>query len=447
MRRFYLYQRKNSPIFYAEIRNPLTGTMMPAKSTGQTEETEALLVVAAWLKEGIPDKNASRDPKEIYAIDAVISGIRSLSLQPRDVQRIVDALKDAGAIESAIIATDGPENEYLLSFLRRFWDYDKSPYVREKRQYGHSIGKRHCRDTGNRLGHWEEFFKNDRIKDVTRAKLKEFQAFLHEKELAVKTINAVVSAGIVAFNWLEAEKVITENPAKSLKKFSGPSAKRGILSPEEVKRLFSVPWKDTRAMVGNLVACTTGCRAGEILALKIADIGQKVLHVRHSFSRDDGLKSTKNREERTVPLLPAIRVELLKLAAENPHTGNGYIFYSPDPDRPMSQNILRRGLETALLDISLQEKDRNDENAIEACRQRYRDRGIVFHSWRHYFATHIADRLDMRTVQLATGHKTAAMAEHYANHENTEHLKQISEAVQGAFGNIIDFQKGGEGTA
>ncbi len=45
-------------------------------------------------------------------------------------------LKSKGLIENATISGDGPDSEPLLPFLKRFWNYDESPYVREKHAYG-----------------------------------------------------------------------------------------------------------------------------------------------------------------------------------------------------------------------------------------------------------------------------------------------------------------------
>ena len=39
--------------------------------------------------------------------------------------------------------------------------------------------------------------------------------------------------------------------------------------------------------------------------------------------------------------------------------------------------------------------------------------------------------VDARSLGLATGHKTMAMLEHYANHANENHFKAVSEATEG----------------
>jgi integrase len=238
--------------------------------------------------------------------------------------------------------------------------------------------------------------------------------------------------------------VISEDPSSGLRKFSGGEKKRGILTPSEVQSVFSVRWYDYRAKVGNLIAATCGLRSGEILGLRFQDIQEDRIHVKHSMSRADGLKKPKNGETRVVPLLPAVRKEILALMKQNPfgQEDEHFIFFSEDVTKPMSPNILRRGLERALVDITLSKKDRKDSKKVLDVKQKWKDRGICVHSWRHYYATNLADRIDMRTVQLATGHKSGVMAEHYADHANAKHFQEIAAAAGNAFGNFIEFPRG-----
>ncbi len=53
MRRFSLHKR--GKVFYAQLRNPLTGGFLPAKSTRWTNRDEAVLIVNEWLQNGPPD--------------------------------------------------------------------------------------------------------------------------------------------------------------------------------------------------------------------------------------------------------------------------------------------------------------------------------------------------------------------------------------------------------
>ncbi|MFP3043286.1 hypothetical protein LQZ19_15845 [Treponema primitia] len=171
--------------------------------------------------------------------------------------------------------------------------------------------------------------------------------------LAVSTINGIVVIGTTALNWAYHEGMIPADPTVGITRFSGKAEKRGVLTSEEAEIVFSVPWKDPRAYAANLLACTTGLRAGEIQALKREDIGEKVLNVRHSWSVMDGMKTPKNGEERKAPLLPAVREKLLDLVRKNPHGETGFIFYGLHPEKPMDSNIFLEGLKEACTTLVL----------------------------------------------------------------------------------------------
>lgn len=111
----------------------------------------------------------------------------------------------------------------------------------------------------------------------------------------------IVAAGTVAFGWMKEQGSLATNPSEGLRKFSGKSKDRGILTPDQVKSLFAQDWPDFRAFVGNLVAMSTGLPSGEILALRKEDIGSDCIHVRFAWSFADGLKKPKNGEESSPP--------------------------------------------------------------------------------------------------------------------------------------------------
>jgi integrase len=220
--------------------------------------------------------------------------------------------------------------------------------------------------------------------------------------------------------------MIPENPTEGLISFSGEPAKRGVLTPLEAQALFAHPWNDERAYVGNLLSCTTGLRLGEVLALKKEDIGERTLNVRHSWSVQDGLKCPKNGETRRVPLFPEVRGTLLALADKNPHGPGGFIFYGILADKPAVPRVLLNGLQETLKEIGI--------NA--------RDRRIVFHSWRHYYASRMADRMTADEVSRITGHKTKAVFEEYADHLTEENLIEAGRIGSEVFSNVLTFSKG-----
>jgi hypothetical protein len=68
MRRYYLHTRNG--IFYAELVSP-KGRKLAARSAGTATEDEALLVVADWLKNGVPtDRDRKPRPADKRAFVA-----------------------------------------------------------------------------------------------------------------------------------------------------------------------------------------------------------------------------------------------------------------------------------------------------------------------------------------------------------------------------------------
>jgi integrase len=174
-----------------------------------------------------------------------------------------------------------------------------------------------------------------------------------------------------------------------------------------------------------LVSGTTGLRAGEVLALRLEDVGERALNVRHSWSDYDGLKTTKTGETRKVPLLPEVRDALLELAKENPYP-EGFIFYGNLEGKPIDRSVLLDGLHEALVGIGIDAKAR----------------GIVFHSWRHFYAARMADRLAADKVARVTGHRSRAIFEEYAGHVTDENLEEVGKVGAEVFGSILQFKKG-----
>jgi integrase len=426
-RNFYLHTRHG--IYYAELVDPETGRKLPARSTGERERDKALLKVALWEANGLPT-GRMRKPRPLEAaagLDAILKSIRKTDLDGDDAMRIVNALKDRGLIDVSA-AGAGKGSVLFTEFLETFWDYKASPYVREKLAHGHSIGKRHCYESTNRVHrYYFPAFENKPLNGITRQDLKEFSLSLKDKGLSASTINKILVCGSSALAWAFREDLIPHDPTAGLIRFGGEAKKRGILTPQEAEAVFNAPWTDKRAYAGNLLSITTGMRSGEVLAIRKSDIGNRVLSVRHSWSVMDGLKSPKNGEERKVPLLPEVREALLNLLDENPHQADDpFIFYGLFEDKPVDGKLLIEGLKEA---CSL--------TGVDAAA-----RGIVFHSHRHYYAARMADKMTADQISRITGHKSRAVFEEYADHVIKENLEEVGAVGAEVFKNVLQFRKG-----
>jgi integrase len=292
--------------------------------------------------------------------------------------------------------------------------------------------------------YWKPYFNERRLIGIRKNDLQAFSLWLkEEKHLKGKTVNNCLAAGTVALRWAHQNEIILANPAEGLMKFSGKAARRGVLTEAEVKRLFAVPWADERAYLGNAVAMSTGLRSGEVLGLQVRDIEDNRLHIRHSWSNIDKLKATKTGAERAVPLLPELQTRLLELAKKNPH-GIGpcsFVYWSAtNSDRPMDAHGLADPLKEALLGLSLTKEERKDSEKVKKAVEYWRSRRISYHSWRHLWAARMADRLEARKVMSATGHKSGAVFEVYADHVAEKTLMEVQEVSEDTFGRLLPFR-------
>jgi len=440
-RDFYLYRHGNGK-FYAELLNPETGTRLATRSTGETERDKALVKVAGWLAVGVPSaKNQKEKPRRIEAVKStneIIDMIKNApDMDEGGAQAIAAALRDKGLLSFNTVRP-GRGREPFVQFLLDFWRYDKSPYIKEKLAHGHSFTKKHADEMTSRVNaFYAVYFKGRALGDVTRQDIKDFSLHLTQKrekpkgykgqfaeKLAPAYINKILRAGTVALSWAYREQLIPADPTVGITKFSGAPKKRGVLTPQEAKAVFSNKWKDKRAFIGNLLAMVTGLRAGEVLALRRSDIGERVLNVNHSYSAIDGLKAPKTGLTRRVPLLPEVRGLLEMLINENPHkTDDPFVFYGLLPDRPMDTKILLKGLKNACRSAGIDAGARN----------------ITVHSWRHFYAARMSDKASAELVMRATGHHTRAVFDVYQNHIEKENLLKIEGITRKVMGNILPF--------
>jgi hypothetical protein len=314
-----------------------------------------LIKIAEWLKTGISTGRVQK-PRMLEAaagIENLLRAMGKMELNSDDALRIVQALKNRKLIDITAVKS-GKGAVSFTGFLEEFWDYKASPYVREKLAHGQSIGKRHCYESMSRLNHyWRSAFHGRALNNITRQDLKDFSLSLADGGLASASINKVMAVGTTCLSWAFREGLIPADPTLGLVSFSGEAKKRGVLMPLEAQALFSAWWKDKRAYVASLLAFTTGMRSGEVLALKLEDIEERVLNDRHSWSAYDGLKMPKSGESRKVPLYPEVRGALLELAADSPHGPGRFIFYgSTLTDKPVDRSVLLDGLHVARIGVS-----------------------------------------------------------------------------------------------
>lgn len=443
MRRFYLHERGR--VIYAELVDPKTGRKLPARSTRTDDHDEAVLVVADWLKNGLPSgrDEARRPLSEVFTLERILDSLRGAPLDSAAAAKIADILKARGLFVSAVVA-GSPGAELFGDYLARFWDYEKSPYVKDLHSVERRMGKAHSGESLGRVKlYWQPFFKGRYLAEITRADLKAFRLHLAEPELGLSasTRNRVMTVGTTALKWAFENDLVKEDPTIGVVAYAAKTKKRGVLSPEEAAAVFRLDWKDERVKLGNLTMATTGLRVGELLALKREDIAEAWLWIRHSYSLKDGLKTTKTGTERRVPLLPELRKQLLALAERNPWEKDGFIFYGRRKGEPLLSNDMLYGLQDALVRLSLggNYTTATAEEKAKAL-EKWKSRNVVVHSWRHYWAARMADKLEARKVMLGTGHANASVFEEYADHALEADFAEVEATAAEVFKGILPFK-------
>lgn len=171
------------------------------------------------------------------------------------------------------------------------------------------------------------------------------------------------------------------------------------------------------------IASQTVARIGEISALRICNILENKIDYSKNWNKDVGLKSTKNRENRTIPILPELYQEILDYIKEENLASNlnNLLFPGNKNDKPYSQKQINKELHIMLEKIGILEEERRKLN-------------IVFHSFRHYGAKHLAENTDRITGMAILGQKTPNLFDRYSNHADKETQAKMEKAIHDSFG-------------
>lgn len=415
---FILSKRNDSPFFYVRFKNESTGEYLSAKSTKQTDKRQAEKTAWEWFK------NGTIGIKKKHSLESydIIKQLKNVS--DEDLKFIFKELERMGKVKAVVFPNE--KNSVSASdFLSDFWDWDKSKYVAEKKRKNHTIGRRHCeKEAGYVRNYWAEFLKEKTLGELKKSDIEEFVDMVAELDKSFCAKNDIIRAGTTAFKWAHGKGLIEEDLFSNIVFFSGRNNERMILTPEQVEAVFSVEWNDGRAKLANMLAMCTGLRAGEIQALRLQDLGIDRLYIRHSWGLKEGLKSTKNGEKRTVLLpFPQIVNELKELAESNPYNEgmNSFVFWATIPNKPMEAKIWLCELREALKKIGVKDAE-----------------NYTFHAWRHFFSTYMFGKVNQKTLQRQTGHKTEAMLEHYADHATNEEIELLKSAQIKTFGSYMN---------
>lgn len=229
-----------------------------------------------------------------------------------------------------------------------------------------------------RLGPWVDGKRASEARQVAAAVVKGLRG--HYKPA---TINRSLSALQKGLHMAWEQGLTPEDFSAHVKRLPENNQRDVHLSMEQVKKLADCASANVRAAIW--IALLTGCRRGEILAIKPEDIHDDTLTIRAG--------NTKTLKTRIVPIIPALRPWL------------GYL------PLPMTFEGLKTGFRRA--------------------REAAGMPGVHFHDLRHSCATILlASGADLYTVAKVLGHSTIKVTERYAHHQ----VSAQRDAMNAAFG-------------
>lgn len=419
---FSLSKRKNSRFYYVRFKNS-EGKYLSAVSTQEADYDKAVSVSLKWYASGqINSKQKTQEIKE----KSFLQNLRNADISESEAPKILELLKQRGILKSYV--QSGSKNDVnFAEFLKTYWSWEKSEYIQEKLRTGKSIGKAHCKTCLHYVrDFWIPFFNGKLLGEIERQDLRDFLSFIQKMKKSISAKNQIWLAGAQALRWAYNNEMIDRDITAGLTGFSGKKPQRQILTPELAKAVFTVDWNDRRFKLANLLAMCTSLRSGEIRALRKCDLGESCLYIRHSWSDIEGLKCTKNGENRTVLLpFPGLSEKLLELAEANPFDKSmeAFVFFASIPGKPIESRCFLHALHSALEKAGMSKTE---------------SKKYCFHAWRHFYASYMREKVSEKLLQSQTGHKTLAMLEHYSDHKITGDDEKIESAQREVFGEIIE---------
>jgi len=248
---------------------------------------------------------------------------------------------------------------------------------------------------GHDLDRFADWFAQGGMGDFRKPTLNEladYLGFLREEELASASVARHLVALKMFYRFLKLEE---RADASAVELLASPALWERIptiLSPESVEKLLAAPmpadrfFLRDRALLETLYA--TGCRASEVVNLKVAD-----LYLDATFLKAFG----KGSKQRIVPLgSKAVSALRTYLAEDRPVNRDGYVFLSragKKLDREVLWLIVKKYVKRSGL-----------PNKTSP------------HTLRHSFATHLLEGgADLRVVQELLGHESLATTQVYTH--------------------------------
>ena len=302
----------------------------------------------------------------------------------------------------------------LNQFSENFFSANGEYYLTQASK-GRKIGKRHLdTQTAHLKNHILPRLGQMQLSSIDTLTIENFRTRLMINGSAPATINHILLTLKIVLKWALRNRYIQNLPLFDMAKDDQKT--KGIIAIDEFKKLFSLSTWEKKHYLINLLAYTTGMRLGECRGLQRQDIDfeNKLIHIKHSWDRTYGIKSTKNNRERVVTIDSLICDDLSSFVSDSQYQQqDALVFHGECYNRPMAQKTIQKALYDKLKEIKIKEEVRIERN-------------ITFHSSRHFFNSFLLNNgVSEQKVRSLTGHLTKKMTEHYYHIDEMEDVRSI----------------------
>ncbi len=277
-------------------------------------------------------------------------------------------------------------------------------YLRLEKSLSQNSVSAYINDINKLINYLDKFHSKVTPVKVKLEHLKEFIAWLNEKEISPRTQARTISGIKSFYKYLMVEGKVTTDPTSLLESPKIGRKLPDVLSIEEIDHLIDGVDLDksegqrNKAMLETLYSC--GLRVSELVSLKITN-----LYFDQGFIRVEG----KGNKERLVPVSGKAIEEVERYMSSYRKRLN----VAKD-----SENILflnRRGQKLSRVMVFTIIKGLAKKTGLQ--------KSISPHTFRHSFATHLINGgADLRAVQEMLGHESILTTEIYT-HLDREYLK------------------------
>lgn len=228
-----------------------------------------------------------------------------------------------------------------------------------------------------------EYLDKD-VNEIKKQDIDKFIVYLNKKGNSVSSRSRKISAIKSFFNYLEDNEIISNNPAKKIKKPKLPKKQPKYLTVEEAYRLLDVIF-DNRDKAIVLLFLNTGLRLSELINIDITDIKDDILIV-----------EGKGNKERYIPLTTACINSINKYLEERPSTEEKALFLSNRGKR-INERTIQKMIKKYIRRAGL------DEN-------------YSVHTLRHSWATIMLEQgASIRDIQEMLGHSNITTTQIYTH--------------------------------